>query len=144
MQIPEIAAPVYPRLQPGLANNKTDRWDLPGTMKGSPPMITATWFRSVIASLLMITQGTLVVEAGSETGLLAPTGHLRVGVYQGSPTSMVTDTKPGQTHGLTYDLGRELAQRLSVPVEYVTFPRIADVIDAIKNGQIDFTVSNAS
>ena len=107
-------------------------------------MITATWFRSVIASLLMITQGTLVVEAGSETGLLAPTGHLRVGVYQGSPTSMVTDTKTGQTHGLTYDLGRELAQRLSVPVEYVTFPRIADVIDAIKNGQIDFTVSNAS
>jgi ABC-type amino acid transport substrate-binding protein len=64
--------------------------------------------------------------------------------YQGSPTSMVTDPKTGQTHGLTYDLGREFARRLGVGVEYVTFARIPDVIDGMKNGRVDFTVSNAT
>ena len=82
-------------------------------------------------------------NAAGEKELLAPSGHLRIGVYAGSPTSMVTDGS-GQKHGLTYDLGRELAARLNVPTEYVTFPRIADVVDAIKDGQIDFTVTNAT
>jgi len=31
---------------------------------------------------------------------------------------MVTDAGTGQTHGLTYDLGRELAARLNVSPEY--------------------------
>jgi polar amino acid transport system substrate-binding protein len=75
--------------------------------------------------------------------LLAPRGLLRVGVYPGSPTSMVTDSK-GQTHGVSYDLGREFAKRLGVEVEYVTFPRVADVIGAIKDGAVDFTVTNAT
>jgi len=43
---------------------------------------------------------------------------------------MVIDPKTGQTHGLTHDLGQEFARRLAVGVEYVTFPRIADVVDA--------------
>jgi polar amino acid transport system substrate-binding protein len=57
---------------------------------------------------------------------------------------MVTDASTGQTHGLTYDLGRELAARLNVPAEYVTFQRIADVLSAMKDGQVDFAVTNAT
>ena len=73
---------------------------------------------------------------------LAPTGKLRVGVYLGSPTSMVrTGT---ETHGLAHDLGQELARRLDVPFEPVTYPRIADVIEAMKSGAVDFTVTNAT
>jgi polar amino acid transport system substrate-binding protein len=79
--------------------------------------------------------------AGKE---LAPTGHLRVGVYAGSPTSQVTDPETKQNHGVTYDLGKDFAARLNVPVEYITFPRVADVIDAIKDGKVDFTVTNAT
>jgi polar amino acid transport system substrate-binding protein len=75
---------------------------------------------------------------------LAPTGHLRVGVYAGSPTSQVTDPETKQNHGVTYDLGREFAARLNVPVEYISFPRVADVVDAIKDGKVDFTVTNAT
>jgi polar amino acid transport system substrate-binding protein len=86
----------------------------------------------------------LYAHAGGEKELLAPTGNLRVGVYPGSPTSMVTDAGTGQTHGLTYDLGRELAARLNVPAQYVTFQRIADVLNAMKEGHIDFTVTNAT
>jgi polar amino acid transport system substrate-binding protein len=82
--------------------------------------------------------------AAEVTDILAPTGSLRVGVYAGSPTSMVVDPKNGQTHGVTYDLGREFAGRLKVPVTYVTFQRVADVISAIKDGQVDFTVTHAT
>jgi polar amino acid transport system substrate-binding protein len=97
----------------------------------------------LIACLMMGALGMPHANAGDEKQLLAPTGHLRIGVYLGSPTSMVTDAT-GQTHGLTYDLGREFAARLDVPAEYVTFPRIADVIDAMKQGKVDFTITNAT
>ena len=101
--------------------------------------------RSLLLACVMIgALGVLDAHAGGEKELLAPMGHLRVGVYPGSPTSMVTDAKTGQTHGLTYDLGRELAARLNVPAEYVTFQRIADVLNAMKEGHIDFTITNAT
>lgn len=75
---------------------------------------------------------------------LAPTGKLRVGVYAGSPTSMVTDAKTGQKVGVALDLGRELARQLDVPFEPVEFRRVAEVIDALRAGAIDFTFTNAS
>ena len=98
----------------------------------------------LVAGLMMGVPGMPCANAAGEKELLAPTGHLRIGVYAGSPTSMVTDAGTGKVHGLTYDLGRELAARLDVPAEYITFPRIADVVDAMKEGRIDFTVTNAT
>jgi polar amino acid transport system substrate-binding protein len=98
----------------------------------------------LIAGVMVGALGTLCANAAGEKELLAPTGHLRIGVYAGSPTSMVTDVRTGQIHGLTYDLGREFAARLNVPTEYVTFARIADVIEAMKQGQLDFTITNAT
>ncbi len=100
--------------------------------------------RSLIASALLIALGAPSLHASGEQEILAPSGHLRVGVYQGSPTSMVTDSNTHETHGVTYDLAREFAARLNVPVEYVTFPRIADVVSAMKDGKVDFTVTNAT
>jgi polar amino acid transport system substrate-binding protein len=88
--------------------------------------------------------GGLSADAGTLKELLAPTGSLRVGVYPGSPTSMVVDPASKQSHGLTYDLGQEFAKRLKVSAEYVTFQRVADVISAMKNGEVDFTVANAT
>jgi len=74
---------------------------------------------------------------------LAPTGKLRVGVYPGSPSSMVVDAS-GRTVGVAYELGRELARRLDVPFEPVPYRRLADVVEALKAGQVDFTFTNAS
>lgn len=76
--------------------------------------------------------------------VLAPSGKLRVGVYLGSPTSMIRDPKSDETKGVTLDLGRELARRLAVPFEAVVFPRLAEVLEALKAGQVDFTVTNAT
>jgi polar amino acid transport system substrate-binding protein len=76
--------------------------------------------------------------------VLAPTSSLRAGVFPGSPLSMATDRKTGETHGLCIDLGKTLAKRLGVPFEQVNYQRIAEVIEAMKAGDIDFTVSNAT
>jgi polar amino acid transport system substrate-binding protein len=83
------------------------------------------------------------VRADDEAKLLAPGGTLRVGIYPGSPTSMVTDAA-GKPHGLAYDLGGELAKRLGVGIDYVRFQRVADIVTAIHDGHVDFTVTNAT
>jgi len=75
---------------------------------------------------------------------LAPSGKLRVGVYPGSPTSMIRDQASGEAKGLTFDLGQEFARRLNVPFEPVEFRQIADVLEALKQGAVDFTITNAS
>jgi polar amino acid transport system substrate-binding protein len=76
--------------------------------------------------------------------ILAPKGKLRVGVYFGSPTSMVRDGKTNEIHGLSFDLGKELAKRLDVPFEQVSYQRISDVLEGMKAGDVDFTVSNST
>ena len=97
-----------------------------------------------IGLVVLLVSGAHPAHTASDTELLAPTGHLRVGVYPGSPTSLLMDPTTKQTHGVTYDLGKEFAARLNVPVEYLPFQRIADVISAIKDGKVDFTVTNAT
>ena len=93
------------------------------------------------ASLVASAFGALAQDARQ---ILAPTGKLRVGVYYGSPTSMVRDSKTNEVHGLSYDLGQELAKRLSVPFEQVSYQRISDVLEGMKAGDVDFTVSNST
>jgi polar amino acid transport system substrate-binding protein len=114
-----------------------------------PPGSAATQrasFATIALALLVIGRvlGAGPAGAAGEKEVLAPSGHLRVGVYPGSPTSQVSDPTTQQLHGVTYDLGREFAARLNVPVEYLSFQRIADVVDAIKDGKVDFTVTNAT
>jgi polar amino acid transport system substrate-binding protein len=75
---------------------------------------------------------------------LAPTGTLRVGVYPGSPSSLVKDPKTGAPAGVAHDLGLALGERLGVPVKIVEYARAAEVLDALKAGQVDFTFSNAT
>jgi len=75
---------------------------------------------------------------------LAPTGTLRVGVYPGSPTSWVKDPKTGESVGIALDLGKALAKRLNVPVQVVEFDRVAQVLDALKDGKVDLTFTNAT
>ena len=57
---------------------------------------------------------------------------------------MAIDRRSGETHGLGIDLGKELAKRLGVRFEQVGFQRIAEVIEAMKTGDVDLTVSNAT
>jgi polar amino acid transport system substrate-binding protein len=90
--------------------------------------------------------GTGTAAASSLVGAratLAPTGALRVGVYRGSPTSLLVDNA-GHRTGVSFELGQLLGQRLQVPVQVVEYSRVAEVIDGLKANQVDFTVTNAS
>lgn len=75
---------------------------------------------------------------------LAPSGELKVGVYLGSPTSMVMDAQTGKVHGVAVELGASLAEAIHRPVRLVQFDRVAQVIEALKNGQVDMTFTNAT
>lgn len=99
-------------------------------------------FLKCVIAVLTLTGGSLL--HAEDANDLAPTGKLRVGAYLGSPLSMVRDPKTGEIHGLSVDLGQALARRLGVPFELVTYQRIADVLEGMKAGAVDFTVSNAT
>lgn len=87
----------------------------------------------------------LQLEAGAEVRqALAPSGRLRVGVYPGSPTSWVKNPQTGESAGVALELGRLMAQQLRVPVEVVEFARVAEIIEALKAGQVDMTFTNAT
>jgi polar amino acid transport system substrate-binding protein len=87
----------------------------------------------LVAALAVV--GSFVVAGASATGaadpemqrILAPTGTLRVGLYPGTPTSILPDAQPYGPRGVGYDLGKEVARRLGVPFEPVVFARNAEV-----------------
>lgn len=88
-----------------------------------------------------------VVQATADSKVqqtLAPQGVLRVGVYLGSPTSLVRDASSGISYGVAYELGHALAVQLNVPVQVVQYQRVAQVMDALKSGQVDMTLTNAT
>src|SRR5579864_3034377 len=97
-----------------------------------------------MATAAVLAATSLSAFAQDAKAILAPKGKLRVGVYLGSPTSLVHDPRTGENHGLSLELGQEIAKRLSVPFEQVNYQRISDVIDGMKAGDVDFTISNST
>lgn len=83
-------------------------------------------------------------STAAERAALAPTGVLRVGVYNGSPSSYVASQGGEPVRGVGYLLGQSLAQQLGVPFEPVVFPKNADVIAAARQGQVDLVFTNAT
>jgi polar amino acid transport system substrate-binding protein len=75
---------------------------------------------------------------------LAPTGALRVGVYRGSPSSIVEGASPQDAKGVGYDLGRQLAAALGVPFQPVVFPANAPLLKAAAAGEVDIVFTNAT
>jgi polar amino acid transport system substrate-binding protein len=68
---------------------------------------------------------------------LAPTGKLRAAINFGNPVLASKDRASGEPRGVSVDLSRELAHRLSVPVELVTFDAAGKVVEALKSGAWD-------
>jgi polar amino acid transport system substrate-binding protein len=78
------------------------------------------------------------------TRLLAPTGRLRVGLYPGSPGSLIVGDFPEENKGLGFDLGRAFAQYLNVLFDPVIFPTNGDILAQAKLEQLDFVFVNAT
>ena len=102
-------------------------------------------FSGLLAAALLAACGTLPSAAPAEVrSALAPSGTLRIAVYAGSPTSLLRIAPPAEMRGVSIDIGRALAQRLAVPSEVLVFQRVTEVIEALKSGRADFTITNAT
>jgi len=75
---------------------------------------------------------------------LAPAGELRIAAYPGSPTSLVRRPGSDEALGLSVEIGRELASRLGVPARIVEFERVEQVVEAVRAGAADMTITNAT
>lgn len=68
---------------------------------------------------------------------LAPTGKLRAAINFGNGVLAQKDPSTGAPRGVSADLSKELAKRLGVPVEFVTFEAAGKVFEALKAGAWD-------
>lgn len=73
---------------------------------------------------------------------LAPSGSLKVGLYRGSPSSIVEGPTPEATKGVGFDLGKALAAALGLPFQPVILPSNDRVLEAIKEGAVDVAFTN--
>jgi len=68
---------------------------------------------------------------------LAPTGKLRAAINFGNSVLAQKDPATGAPRGVSPALARELARRLGVPVEFVTFDAAGKVFEALQAGVWD-------
>lgn len=64
---------------------------------------------------------------------LAPAGRLRVAINYGNAVLAQRDERTGEPRGITVDLARELARRLAVPIEFVTYDGAGKIVAAASN-----------
>jgi len=74
---------------------------------------------------------------GAAVADLAPTGRLRAAINFGNPILAARDASGGEARGVSVDLSRELARRLGVPLELVTYDAAGKVVAALKSGAWD-------
>jgi len=87
---------------------------------------------AILAALLMV--GGPAAAAGNE---VAPGGTLRAVYIASNPAQAVQDPATGTIRGASADLARELARRLSLPVDIKPVPGPQAVIDAVSGGAAD-------
>jgi polar amino acid transport system substrate-binding protein len=67
---------------------------------------------------------------------LAPTGKLRAAINYGNGV-LAQKGPDGEPRGVSADLSRELARRLGVPLEFVTFTAAGKAFEAAKENKVD-------
>ncbi len=68
---------------------------------------------------------------------LAPTGRLRVAINYGNAVLAQRDERTGEPRGITADLSFELARRLAVPVEFITYDGAGKIVGAAASNEWD-------
>ncbi|MGV3569565.1 MAG: ABC transporter substrate-binding protein [Ramlibacter sp.] len=80
--------------------------------------------------------GTGGPSAQAAAAELAPTGKLRAAINFGNPI-LATRGPGGEPRGVSVDLAREVARRLGVALELVTFTSAGRVVEAVQARQVD-------
>ena len=101
-------------------------------------MRTTDWLMTAMLGLMVTAcAATSTAPTQEARQALAPTGKLRVGLQLGSPHNVIRDSASGEMKGVGFDLGRELARRMGVPFEPITYPSVGALLDAGKAGAWD-------
>jgi len=90
---------------------------------------------------LLVVCPTRAAFADAARDELAPSGHLRVAIAMsslGGPFWSAKDTA-GKPSGVPVDLGKEMARRLGVPVDYVMYENSGQITDTAARGEWDVT-----
>lgn len=91
-----------------------------------------------LASLvLLVSCATMSTAPPAARADLAPTGTLRAAINFGNPLLAGRDAATGEPRGVSVDLSRELARRLGVPVQLVTYEAAGKVVEALRAGAWD-------
>ena len=91
----------------------------------------------VLGMLLNACTGVQLTPAQEDQLALAPTGKLRGAFFANQPAHATRDPASGELKGIAIDLGKELARRLGVPFEPVTYPTPTALAGSIASGQWD-------
>jgi polar amino acid transport system substrate-binding protein len=91
----------------------------------------------LLASCASTTMPLPATVAAAVVADLAPTGKVRAAINFGNPILATKDAATGDARGVSVDIARELARRVGVPVELVTFASAGQVVEAFKAGTID-------
>ncbi|OSJ08590.1 amino acid ABC transporter substrate-binding protein [Bradyrhizobium canariense] len=96
--------------------------------------------KSVLAGLILAAAVVMPALGDGLKDEIAPTGKLRVAIAISLAGGAFWSTKTGDGYaGVPVDLGREMAGKLGVPVEYVVYQNSGQITDAASNGNWDVT-----
>ena len=85
-----------------------------------------------LVAVVLLTACAAVLPAPTvAAGQLAPGGTLRAAINYGNPLLATRDAS-GEPRGVSVDLARELARRLGVPLEMVTYTAAGKVVEGIR------------
>lgn len=98
-------------------------------------MMGTTIKLSCLAALAACSLSTAAAAASPAAQDLAPTGKLRAAINLGNP--ILANAASGAPQGVSVDLARELARRLDVPLELVTYSAAGKVVEGLKNKEWD-------
>lgn len=98
-------------------------------------------YKLIVSSLFCFA---LIACATTPADVLAPHGSLHMGLYKGSPTSILTPDSSNQGRGIGYELGQALADQIGVNYVPIVLEKNADVLASAKKGEVDLVFTNAS
>lgn len=109
---------------------RTMRWLLAATC--------GAMFGSLVAGCAeMQTRAAAPLPTAEARAALAPTGKLRVALQVGTPHNVLRDPALGETKGVAFELGKEMAKRLGVGFQAVVYPSVGALLEAGKTGAWD-------
>jgi polar amino acid transport system substrate-binding protein len=94
--------------------------------------------RTTVAALMLVCAGVAALAQSAPPDAvkeLAPTGKLRAAINYGN--GVLAQKGPDGPRGVSADLSRELAKRLGVQVEFVTFDAAGKAFEAARDSKVD-------